>query len=110
MKLVTRAADLLIASAFAGATPAVAQAPQAQDLFPKHTCGELPEFPRKLAPDSQRRSFERQLKEYGDCVRAYVEKSNAALNEQRKAVQGVIDAYNGHLTKWQAEREAAKSN
>lgn len=103
-----------------GALAAVAalawtQAPQAPEATPapaavdpyKHKCGEIPEFPRKLAPESQKRAFERALRDYGTCIRLYVEERNAAMNAQRKTVQTYVDEYNKALAAYQAEKDAA---
>lgn len=90
------------------ASPSAA-APAAADV-PKPGCGDLPtEIPSRGAPDSRKRAFERQLRDYGTCIRTYVEERNAAIRTQQKAVQVYVDEYNKTLAAYQAEREAAKT-
>ena len=104
---------LTIAAAFAGhSAVALAQtpaAPAAAEVVPKPACGDLPEMVRKTAPDSQKRFFERALREYGSCLQGYVKERNASIAAQQKAIQGYVDGYNQLLTKYQAEKEAAEA-
>ena len=104
---------LTIAVGFAGLSAvAMAQAPAAPaaaDVIPKPACGDLPEMVRKAAPDSQKRFFERSLREYGSCLQGYVKERNASITAQQKATQAYVDGYNQLLTKYTAEKEAAEA-
>jgi hypothetical protein len=96
-------------SAFAGLAMAQAPAAPAGSDVPKPSCGELPaDMPTRASPDSRKRAFERAMREYGTCIRGYVEERNAAIRAQQKAVQVYIDAYNELLKKYQAERDEEK--
>ena len=94
--------------AYAIATPALAQQPAATAEVPQHKCGQVPPMPgeRMMEDRTIRNRFEREVKTYGDCVKAYVAERQAsaqALNTQAKAHADAANAavieYNAVLKK-----------
>ena len=92
--------------AYAAAAPAFAQ--QAAADIPPPKCGAAPTLPgeRMMEDPSIRRRFEREMKTYGDCVKAYVGERQAsaqALQQQAKAhadaANAAVNEYNALLKK-----------
>lgn len=82
------AAGLLAAATAAGAAPAEA---------PKHKCPPGPELPGQtlMKDPSVRKRFDRELKEYKDCMNAYVDERNAVIKAHQDAANAAINEYNG---------------
>ena len=101
MKRIALAAVLL-----AVATTPFAQTPE----LPKPKCEPKPEFPGRLAmqSDSRRRLFERELKAYKDCMQAYIDERKALATANAAAGNAAIEEYNTLMKKINAEQEAAR--
>ena len=103
--------------AYAAATaPVLAQPAGASAEVPQHKCGQVPPMPgeRMMEDQTIRRRFEREVKTYGDCVKAYVAERQAsaqALNNQAKAhaeaANAAVIEYNAVLKKLN-EQQAGK--
>ena|ERR1700682_3791294 len=107
MKRFALAATLVLAASAAFAqAPAPAPAPD----VPKAKCEPKPEFPGRLAmqSDTRRKLFEREFKTYADCMRAYVEERNAAAKANMEAGNAAVTEYNDAAKKVNDAREAAK--
>jgi len=87
--------------------PALAQQAPAADV-PPPKCGAAPTLPgeRMMEDPSIRRRFEREMKTYGECVKAYVAErqvSAKALEAQAKAhaeaANAAVNEYNALLKK-----------
>lgn len=91
------------------AVPAAAQAPAAASEVPKMKCEPKPEFPGRLAmqSDSRRRTYERELKGYQQCVTAYVEERKAVIKANESAAQAAIEEHNAIVKKIQDDQKAA---
>ena len=101
MKRITLAAILL----------AFATAPLAQVVdVPKPKCEPKPEYPGRLAlqTESRRRLFERDVKNYKDCMTAYLEDRKAASSANLAAGNAAVEEYNTTMKKINAEQEAAR--
>jgi hypothetical protein len=102
MKRITVAA-LLAAFAF----PAFAQS---SPEIPKPKCEPKPEYPGRLAmqSESRRRLFERELKAYKECMQGYVDQRKAAASAEAAAGNQAIEDYNAVMKKINADQEAAR--
>src|SRR3954468_740048 len=103
MKLLALAAVGALACALA--TPSFAQAPAAAPAdIPKASCGTPPALPgEKMMEDSSiRRRFEREIKAYGDCVKAYVAERQAAANALQAQAKAHADAANAAILEYNA--------
>lgn len=98
--------------ALAGAvatTAALAQAPAAEVAKPK--CEPVPEYPGRLAMtvESKRKGFERDMKEYEACMKAYLEERKTAIKANETAANTAIETYNAVMKKIREEQEAARA-
>ena len=87
MKRIFLGAALLLA---AGAVAA-----QSSEV-PPHKCLQKPKRPgaRMLEEASVRRNFERDVKEYRECMTSYVEERKAAMKANEVAANAAIEEYN----------------
>ena len=94
-----------IAAALAFSAAAAAQAQPAE--VPKHSCGAIPKMPgRSLMADKMvRRGFDNDVKTYGDCMKDYIEKRNAASKANLQAANDAIDEYNAAIKALNAEQD-----
>ena len=104
-----------LAAAFClGATLAFAQAPEAPaqpagDAI-KHKCEPRPEYPGRLAmqTERQRTNFQKQIKTYETCIKAYVEERKAVILANQAAVNAAVEEYNGTVSAINKAQEAAQ--
>src|SRR3954451_3026092 len=103
MKIAAIAAAGALACALA--TPSFAQtaAPPAGDI-PQPKCGTPPALPgeRMMEDNTIRRRFEREIKTYGDCVKAYVAERQAAANALQSQAKAQADAANVAINEYNA--------
>jgi Spy/CpxP family protein refolding chaperone len=111
MKRIALAASLLLAASAAFAqAPAPAPARPAPEV-PKPKCEPKPEFPGRLAmtSDSRRRLFQREYKDYSDCMKAYVQDRQAASEANLAAGNAAVVEFNDVAKKLnEAQAEANK--
>ena len=96
----------VIASALALA----ANVPLAQAEVPKNKCEPKPEYPGRLAmqSDNRRKAFERELKTYQECINNYLAERKAAMKAEEDAANSTIAEYNEAMKKINdAQKEAA---
>ena len=109
MKRIAIAAALL---ATAGLAFAQADAPKAAAPvdMPKAKCEPKPEYPGRLAmqSDLRRNSFTREINAYKTCMMAYVEEHKAQQAAHLTAANAAIQEYNDTMKKIAAEQDAAK--
>ena len=107
MKQLVFAATLLAAAGIA-----FAQAPAAPAVVPvdKPKCEPRPEYPGRLAmqSDLRRNSFKREIDAYKACMMAYVEQQKVQQQAHLQAANGAITDYNDTMKKIQKEQEDAK--
>ena len=90
---------------------AFAQAPAAPPVdVPKPSCGAKPEYPGKLAmqSDLRRNAFKREIDAYKACMLGYVEEQKVRQAAHLSAANAAIQDYNDTMKKIAAEQEAAK--
>jgi len=77
---------------------------------PPPNCGAKPEYPGRLvlSSDMRRRSFDREVTKYADCMKAYVEERKAVANANMTAGNAAIEEYNTAIKKLKEDEEAAK--
>ena len=97
------------ALAQAPAAPAAAPAPAAPAV-PAAKCEPKPVYPgmKALADDSKREAFQQTLKNYQDCVRAYVAERKAFIEASNAAIRATVEEHNAVMTKIREEQDAAK--
>ena len=64
---------------------------------PKHKCGDLPVWPGKMAAEAMRRAFETNIKNYGDCIRLYLDDRRASIKAHELVAKSLIEEYNDTL-------------
>ena len=98
---------ILAAVIAAFALPALAQS---SPEVPKPKCEPKPEYPGRLAmqSESRRRLFERELKAFKECMQAYVDQRKAAASAEATAGNQAIEEYNAVMKKINADQEAAR--
>jgi len=105
------AAAISVAIALAGfpasgsaQTPAVAPPPV---VFPKLNCGEKSEHPGGLASERQQRQWRKEVTDYLECYKDYVNAQKALANRYTDAANALIDQYNTAVKEMQAAVAAA---
>ena len=96
----------LLAVAACLALPAFAQnAAEVQKL----KCEPKPEYPGRLAlqSETQRKRFDREVKNYKDCVTAYLEARKAGIKANQDAADAAVEEHNAVMKKIQEEQCAA---
>lgn len=59
----------------------------------KHSCNK-PEFPGKLASDTQTKTFNRRFKDYGECMKKFIAEQTEVVRVATEAANGAINEYN----------------
>jgi hypothetical protein len=93
------------ASLAAAAFLLVATAASAQPMdIPAMKCEPKPTLPgeRMMADPSLRKRFEREMKTYGDCVKAYVSERQTAAKSYQEAAKAQADAGNSAVVEYNA--------
>jgi len=89
---------------------AAATTPFAQPMdVPKPKCEPTPEYPGRLAmqSDTRRKSFERELATYKECMDKYLADRKAALKANEESANAAINDYNAVMKKINAAQTAA---
>jgi hypothetical protein len=109
MKRIALAA-VLLASAGLACAQATAPAPAPTGDVAKPSCGAKPEYPGKLAmqSDLRRNSFKREIDNYKACMMAFVEEYKAKQANAFAAANAAIAEYNETMKKIAADQDAAK--
>ena len=108
MKQLALAASLLAAAGLAFAqAPA---APAAPANVPRANCPAKPEYPGRMAmqSDLRRNAFMREIDAYKTCMMAFVEENKQKQAAALAAANGAIQEYNDTMKKIQAAQEEAK--
>ena len=93
---------LLAACCVGFAASAIAQQPAAAPSVvnvPPPKCEPKPEWPGRLATDSRRKLFDREMKQYKDCMNAYLEERKAHLKAHEVAANAAIEEHNAVMKK-----------
>ena len=98
--------SVLAAALLLGATAAGAQQPAtpAPADIPQMKCDPKPQMPgQKMMEDpSIRRRFEREMKTWGECVKAYVTERQAAAKSLQESAKAHADAGNAAVVEYNA--------
>ena len=107
MKRIALAATLLVSTGLALAQGA---APVPPVDVPKPKCEPKPEYPGKLAmqSDLRRNSFKREIDAYKACMMAFVEEYKVKQATAFAAANAAIAEYNDTMKKISADQEASK--
>jgi hypothetical protein len=91
------------AFAFAACLPVAATAD-----VPKPKCEPTPQYPGRLAMQSEnrRKAFERDLKNYQECVNTYLADRKAAMKAEEDAANTTISDYNALMKKINEDQKA----
>src|SRR5215831_8626865 len=76
------------------ATP-VAAKPTATGSYPAPTCV-APKYPGKSRTDKEVESFNNEFKDYGDCMKKYVDEARATSTAAIEAGNKAVDDYNAY--------------
>ena len=101
---------LALTVAVAGFVYAGAALAQKPTDVPAHNCGAKPEYPGRLvmSSDMRRRSFDREVQKYGECIKAYVAERKTAANANLAAGNAAVEDYNNAMKKLKDDEAAAK--
>lgn len=98
-----------------GTTAALAQAPAAPAApaapeVPPAKCEPKPAYPglKALQDEGKRETFQKDLKAYQDCIKAYVAVRTAAVNANNAAMRAAVEEHNAIMTKIRTDQDAAK--
>ena len=84
-----------------------AQAPE----VPKAKCEPKPVYPgSKAMQDAEKtEAFQKQLKDYQECIRAYIAERRAVIQANDTAMRAAADEHNTVISKVRADQDAAKA-
>ena len=102
MKRICLAAVLALACGAASA-----QAPAVE--VPKVSCEPKPSLPM-IKDKMVQRNFDRDLKAYKDCIKAYVDAREATIKAHQEAANLAINEYNGVLTSLKDQSSGTSSS
>lgn len=107
MKRILLGAAIVINATVVAAQPAQ---PVPNVEAPRHKCEPRPEFPGRLGMtiESRRKQFDRDLKNYRDCMTSFVDERKAVMKANETAAQAAIDEYNALMKKLKEEQDAAR--
>ena len=107
-----RLLPLLAAGLVGAASSALAQQPAAPAAAPVTVappkCDPKPEWPGRLATDSRRKLFDREMKTYKDCMNAYLEERKAHLKAHEQAANAAIEEHNTVMKKVTEDQKAGQ--
>jgi len=87
----------------AGAVLAQTPAPSAT----KPACSKPDAFPGRLASDTQKKTWQKDVMTWQDCVKAYVKDQQALADAHLKAANTAIDEYNAATKEFNDQAQAA---
>jgi hypothetical protein len=103
---------ILLAALATAANVALAQAPAPATAptvtVPPAKCEPKPEFPGRLASDTRRKVFEKEMKGYKDCMNAYLDERKAIIKANEVAANAAIEEHNTVMKKVQEDQAAAR--
>lgn len=103
-----------------GTTAAFAQAPAAPATTPAPVapapvidpakCTPKPVYPgvKAIQDEKKRETFQRELKGYQDCIKAYVAERKAYVEASNAAIRAAVEEHNAVMNKFREDQEAAK--
>lgn len=78
---------------------------------PKAKCEPKPVYPgSKAMQDAEKtEAFQKQLKDYQDCIRTYIAERRAVIQANDTAMRAAADEHNTVISKVRADQDAAKA-
>ena len=79
---------------------------------PKVKCDPKPEYPGRLAmqSDTRKKSFEKELNAYKDCINAYLADRKVAMKAEEDAANAAIAEYNDVMKRINEAQKAANAD
>ncbi|HZQ63004.1 MAG TPA: hypothetical protein VFC24_16735 [Casimicrobiaceae bacterium] len=105
MRLVRPALVATLAAALCAAAPALAQDANANIAKPACT---KPQFPGRLASEAQKKSFNKDVETYAQCIKKYVSDQQKLADDHIKAANAAAADYNNAVKELQSEIDKAK--
>ncbi len=97
-----------------GTTAALAQAPAPAAApgvsVPAAKCEPKPVYPgvKAIQDDDKREAFTKALKNYQDCVKAYVAERKAFIEASNNGIRAAVEEHNAVMNKFRDDQEKAK--
>ncbi len=101
-----------------GTTATLAQAPAAATAtaaapgvsVPAAKCEPKPVYPgvKAIQDDDKREAFTKALKNYQDCVKAYVAERKAFIEASNNGIRAAVEEHNAVMNKFREDQEKAK--
>ena len=76
----------------------------------KPKCEPKPEYPGRLASDTRRKVFDREMKGYKDCMNVYLEERKAAMKANELAANAAIEEHNAVMKKVADDQNAERGS
>lgn len=97
------------ASAALAQDPATPAAPAVPVIAPAK-CEPKPVYPgvQAIQDDRKREKFQKELKGYQDCIKAYVAERKAVVEASNAAIRAAVEEHNALMTKVREDQEAVK--
>jgi len=73
----------------------------------KPACSKPEAFPGRLASDAQRKTWQKDVTTWQDCVKAYVKEQQALADVYLKAANSAVDEYNAATKEFNDQTQAA---
>jgi len=90
----------------AASSPPAASTPVAES--PKHNCTKPAEYPGRLASETQRRTWQKELVGYTDCLKKFITDQKAIAEPHVNAYNAAVDEYNQSVKAFNDQIEKAK--
>lgn len=102
-----RVCTAVLLSAFCTvASPWAAAQDAAAVNVPKNSC-KKPDYPGRLASDTQKRVWRKDVDGYSECIKKYIAAQQKSADEFVKAANGAIEEYNTAVKEFQEEMNKA---
>jgi hypothetical protein len=95
-------AAILIPAASLAQQPAAPAAAPAAANAPKHACTKPDEYPGRLASESRRKNWNRDVTAYIDCMKKFIDEQKAQGDVHYNAAQGAITTINKEIQEFNA--------
>ena len=83
------------------------QTPAPAPSVAKPVCNKPEAFPGRLASDNQKKTWQKDVVTWQDCVKAYVKEQQALADVHLKAANNAVDEYNATTKEFNDQAQAA---
>ena len=84
-----------------------AQTPVPAPSVAKPACTKPEAFPGRLASDNQKKTWQKDVTTWQDCVKAYVKEQQAVADAHLKAANNAVDEFNAATKEFNDQTQAA---